>query len=226
MRMTRTAAVLILLCVGAPAFAHRLDEYLQATTISVEKDRVHAEIRLTPGVEVLPIVLPNIDTDADGVMSEVEQQAYAERMLRDLSLTVDGDRLRLRLVSWTFAKLEEMQEGLGDIQLQFIADVPRSGHNRRLTFENHHQSGIAAYLVNALVPRDPDIQITSQNRNYQQSFYELDYVQTGVGSGPLSFTWSSFVEEWLVTAALLLFAGLALLLRWRARAANEALAQK
>ena len=53
--------------------------------------------------------------------------------------------------------------------------LPRGGPNRRLIFENHHESRIAAYLVNCLVPRDPDIRITAQNRNYQQSFYQLDY---------------------------------------------------
>ena len=60
MKTRLAAAVGILLFVGAPASAHRLDEYLQATTISVEKDRVQAQIRLTPGVTVLPLVLAKI----------------------------------------------------------------------------------------------------------------------------------------------------------------------
>src|SRR6266540_3182098 len=171
------AAGVILLLVGAPASAHRLDEYLQATTISVEKDRVQALIRLTPGVAVFRKVLVNIDTNADGVISEAEQRAYAARVLRDLSLTIDGHAVQLRLVSSKFAKIEQMREGRGDIELEFDADVPRGGPKRRLIFENHHQRRIAAYLVNCLVPRDPDIQVTAQNRNYRQSFYQLDYVQ-------------------------------------------------
>lgn len=179
MKTRLTAACAILLSVGTPASAHRLDKYLQATTISVEKDRVQAQVRLTPGVAVFRKVLANIDTDADGVISEAEQRAYAERVLRDLSLTIDGDRLRLRLVSSKFAKTEEMKEGRGDIELEFDADVPRGGPNRRLIFENQHQRRIAAYLVNCLVPRDPDIRVTAQNRNYRQSYYRLDYAQAG-----------------------------------------------
>ncbi len=70
-----------------------------------------------------------------------------------------------------------MREGRGEIQLEFNADVPSGGPNRRLIFENHHQRRIAAYLVNCLVPRDLDIRVTAQNRNYRQSFYQLDYVQ-------------------------------------------------
>jgi hypothetical protein len=225
MRTRRAAAGAILLLVGTAASAHRLDEYLQATTISVEKDRVHAQIRLIPGVVVFPNVLANIDTDADGVISEAEQRAYAERVLGDLSLTIDGDRLQLRLVSSKFAEIEEMKEGRGDIQLEFDADVSSGGPNRRLIFENQHQSRIAAYLVNCLVPRDPDIRVTAQNRNYQQSFYQLDYARADIRSGPLSSSWWSN-RGWLGMAALLLFAGLALLWRWRARAANDAIAQE
>jgi hypothetical protein len=55
--------------------------------------------------------------------------------------------------------------------------------------------------------------IIAQNRNDSQSIYQLDYVQAGVGSGPLSFAWWSGARGWLGTAALLLFLRLALLRR-------------
>src|ERR1700730_19028692 len=84
--------VAILLSLGAVAFAHRLDEYLQATIISVEKDHIQASMRLIPGVAVSSVVLASIDTNWDGVISEAEQRTYAERVLRALSLTGDGKR--------------------------------------------------------------------------------------------------------------------------------------
>ena len=68
MRTTLSAAV-ILLSIGAPAIGQRLDEYLQATLITVGKDRVQAQIRLTPGVAVLPVVLGNINIAAYGSIS-------------------------------------------------------------------------------------------------------------------------------------------------------------
>lgn len=203
------AAGTMLLSVGTPAFAHRLDEYLQATTISLEKDRVQAQIRLTPGVAVFPIVFASIDSDADGIISEAEQHAYAERVLRDLSLTIDGDRVQLRLVSSRASNVQEMMDGRGEIQLDVDGNVPHGGHDRRLVFENHHESPIAAYLVNCLVPSDPDIRVTAQDRNYDQSFYQLDYVETGARSGPLSLGQWSGAAGWLGAAALVLFARLA-----------------
>ena len=215
MKRSRVAGIAILMLVGTAGSAHRLDEYLQATTISVEKDRVQAQIRLTPGVAVFAIVLAGIDTDADGFITEAEQQAYARRVLRDLSLTIDGERARLRLMSTKSPKTEEMMEGRGEIQIEFDADVPFGGPNRTLIFENHHQNRIAAYLVNCLVPRDPDIRVIGQNRNYEQSLYRLDYEQAGVRSGLLSFAWWSGGRGWLAIVALLLFARLAWVLRQR-----------
>jgi hypothetical protein len=201
-RLSVAAAILPLL--GASASAHRLDEYLQATMISVEKDRVQAALRLTPGVAVSSFVLRGIDTNDDGVISPAERRAYAERVLRDVSFSMNGHNLGTRLISVEFPDTEDLRNGLGEIHIEFSVDLPRGGPNRRLIFANHHQSRIAAYLVNSLVPRDRDIRIVAQNRNEQQSFYQLDYVQAGDSSNGL-----------LVIAALLLLARLAVL--WRRR---------
>jgi hypothetical protein len=180
-RTVAIAGAILLMC-ATPGFAHRLDEYLQAATILVSKDRVQIEMRLAPGVAVLPMVLGGIDTDSNGVISALEERAYAERVIRDLSLTVDGKRLPLRLVSSSFSSVDALRKGLGENRLELEALVPAHGGSRRLAFENTHQPRVGAYLVNALVPRDPGIQITAQHRNYGQSSYELDFVQAAAGT--------------------------------------------
>ena len=182
--MRLVVAAIILPWIAASASAHRLDEFLQATTLTVEQTRVTAQVRLTPGVAVARTVLAAIDTDGDGVISDTEQRAYAALVRRDLSLTVDGNRPQLRLVSAAFPSVRELSEGLGEILLRFQADVPPGGPRRRLIFENRHQSGIAAYLVNTLVPNDPEIRVTAQSRNFVQSFYRLDYTQAGGRPAP------------------------------------------
>jgi hypothetical protein len=191
------AAVAILLCLGASATAHRLDEYLQATILSVEKDHVQGSMRLIPGVSVFSAVLASIDTNADGIVSETEGRAYAERVLGDLSLSVDGQPLRPRLVSVEFPEVQQMKEGLGEIQIQFSGDLAPGGPERRIVFENHHRSEISAYLVNCLVPGDPDIRIVAQNRNENQSFYQLDYAQAGSFSESASAKWWSALRRWI-----------------------------
>src|SRR5579871_3042434 len=151
MKTKLVAAIAIFISLGGVASAHRLDEYLQATIISLEKDHVQVAMRLIPGVAVSSSIIATIDSNGDGVVSIAEQQAYAERVLGDLSLTVDGNRLKPKLVSVNFPLLEQMREGIGEIHIEFTADLPRGGPNRRLILENHHQSRNAAYLVNSLV---------------------------------------------------------------------------
>ena len=214
-------AAAILTVAATPACAHRLDEYLQGTIISIEKNRVEAQMTLTPGVAVFPSLIANIDTDANGVISETEQHAYALSVLRDLALSIDGHRLTPRLLSARFPAVDEMREGRGEIQLDFGADLPDGGSDRKLTLENHHQRWISAYQVNCLVPRDPEIRIRAQNRNFSQSFYELDFVQAGVRSSLQSLAGSPGAPKWLGTVALLLVPWVASLWRRRARLLNR-----
>ena len=109
------AAAALLALAGTPATAHRLDEYLQGTILSVEKNRIQAQMTLTPGVAVFPLLLAGMDTDANGIISDAEQRAYASRILRDLSLTIDGSRLTANLLSIRFPAIDEMREGRGEI---------------------------------------------------------------------------------------------------------------
>jgi hypothetical protein len=209
--MTRKfPAAALLLLTAISASAHRLDEYLQGTILSIAKNALDAEITLTPGVAVFPILIADIDRDANGAISESERHAYAERVLRDLSLAIDGQPLQPHLISLEFPAIAEMKAGSGEIRINFHADLPRGGANRKLTFENHHQRNIAAYQVNVLVPHDPAIRIMSQNRNYSQSFYELDFAQSGVDSGLPALAFLVNECELLGTIALIVIAWVAL----------------
>jgi hypothetical protein len=202
----KVMAATMLLLTAQCGFAHRLDEYLVATIVSVEKTRVQGEITLTPGVAVYRIVLAGIDKNGDGVITEEEERAYAGQVLRDLSVTMDGRPLTVQLRSKKFPSVAEMREGRGEIRIEFGADVGFGGTTRKLAIENRHQSRIAAYQVNCLVPGDPGIRIVAQDRNYSQSVYQLTYQQAG--SDSLLASWAG-----LGGVALVLFARLGVL--WR-----------
>jgi hypothetical protein len=165
----RILAVLLLafVCRG---FAHRLDEYLQATILSLEPGRVNGSVRLVPGVAVFSKVVADIDTDGDHTIATAEEQAYAERVVKNLSLRVDGRLLPLQLVSFRFPEIEEMKQGVGEIRIRFTAALPPGGRRRRLIFENRHRKDISVYLVHCLVPESKEVQIDAQSRNQDQSF--------------------------------------------------------
>ena len=70
MRRLLALCAVMLLSAATQTLAHRLDEYLQATTFIVDGDHVEAQMRLTPGVQVSDRVLAAIDANGDGVISE------------------------------------------------------------------------------------------------------------------------------------------------------------
>ena len=214
---TRLAVATMLLLTATRSLAHRLDEYLQGTILTIEKNRVDAQMTLTPGVAVFSALIAEIDTDGNGIISADEQRAYANRILRDISLKIDSEPLETQLRFMRFPAIEEMKEGRGEIQIEFEAKLPSGGSRRRLVLENFHEDRISVYQVNCLVPRDPDIRILAQNRNYSQSFYQLEFVQAGAGSMWPGLTWLAGTKP-LGAMALLLFAWMAWF--WRQRACH------
>lgn len=166
----------------APAAAHRIDDYLQATLVSLQPGRLHAALRMVPGALTAPAILAAIDTDHDGLLLAREQQAYAERVARDLHLAIDGRAVPLTVAALRFGPPAAMRDGTGEIALDLVAPLPAGGAEHTVVLENRHRPGRAVYLMNALVPERGDIAILAQRRDGSQARYEIDYRATPVKS--------------------------------------------
>lgn len=162
-------------CPGTAA-AHRLDEYLQATRLSLDLDRVDVEIDLTAGVNLAAQIFASIDTDRDGRISVAEGEAYARQVLGSVALSVDGRPTSITLVDSRFPELSDMSLGVGTIRLHATAQASAAAVGRhRISYLNRHRPDASVYLVNALVPADPRIQIAGQRRDVAQRGLVLDY---------------------------------------------------
>jgi hypothetical protein len=157
-------------------FAHRLDEYLQATLVVIEPSRVRLQMNLTPGVAVAEGVLAQIDIDHDGVISTNEAAAYSELLNRDLTVRIDQRNLELKTINSYFPGLDELRSGWGFIQIEFVATLhPLSRGAHKLTIENRHFSNLSVYLLNATRPASSSIQIGAQVRNQSQSTAQIQF---------------------------------------------------
>ena len=169
---------LAVVLLGLPriASAHRLDEYLQATRISIAAGRIDAEINLTPGAAVADDVFAAIDRDHSGEISKAEAASYARSFVESLSLDVDGQRHSLTLGSYSMPTLEDMRRGEGVIRLHAMAAIPAAPAGRHhLRFANTHRADIGVYLVNAFLPTDERIRINGQSRDMLQREFDMDY---------------------------------------------------
>lgn len=187
----------IVLVMSAAPSAHRLDEYLQAARVSLERTRVALEVDLTPGAAVADGIIALIDRDGDSRISPLEAKSYGQDVLKDMVLELDGRPVALTLSHVEVPPLDEMRHGLGTIQLRASGDVEsRMSLRRQLHFQNNHQAGSSVYLVNALMPGDPGISVVGQTRDAKQRDVRIEY---SVSPG-----WPTYLY-WPVLGAVALF---------------------
>ena len=189
--MTRTVAtaIAVALAIPVPAAAHRLDEYLQASRVLLERDRLLIEIDLTPGANVASGVIAAIDRDQDGAVSPAEAQAYGLAVLEDVIVTLDARATTLSLQRIEIPPLDELREGLGTIRLEAIGSTGAIAPGRHaVDFHNQHRAATSVYLVNALLPRDGMATVLSQQRDSRQSrtLIEYDVARTAAPIGWVS----------------------------------------
>jgi nickel/cobalt transporter (NicO) family protein len=159
-----------------PASAHRLDEYLQATRVSIDVDRVGLEIDLTPGVSVAPQVLAWIDVDRNGEISPDEGEAYARQVIGSIGLFVDGRPESVTLVDTRYSDVRDLSLGVGTIRLRATAKLSTAVVGpHQVSYLNSHRPDGSVYLVNALVPSDPRIRIADQQRDRAQRGLTVNY---------------------------------------------------
>lgn len=205
---TTVVAIVLAALASAPVFAHRLDEYLQASRIAVEPDCVELELDLTPGVSVTPRVLAEIDRDGNGWIDSQEARVYAARVSSEIRVDLDGRTLPLQLTNREYPTIDAMRQGEGAIRLQWTAATPRlAAGSHRLTYRNVHRADIGVYLVNALVPASHRVTIRGQRRDVDQRELVVEYELAADRSDPVAW--------WIPTGALGAFVIAGLVLRDR-----------
>ena len=161
---------------AAPLEAHRLDEYLQATRLSIGSGRVDVELDLTPGAAIAERIGRDIDVDGDGRFSAAEADVYARSVLATLTLSADGRALAMTLEGQTLPERAAMFEGVGTIRLRAAATLPsRSSGRHTLEYRNAFQAAASVYLTNTLVPDDRRITIDAQDRDPLQQRLTVTY---------------------------------------------------
>ena len=157
-------------------FGHRLDEYLQATLVTIEPGKIRLQINLTPGVAVADAVLPFVDRNRDGIISTNEAAAYCELLKRDLVLVLDQHKLNLNITASNFPAPADLRTGWAIIQVEFSATLdPLTAGAHKLVIQNRHLPKVSVYLCNAAQPKSKAVQITQQKRNDNQSECEMGF---------------------------------------------------
>lgn len=203
--MRRLVFCLLSVCVWrAAASAHVLDQYLQIAQIALRPDGAQIELRLTPGVGVAQNIIALMDTNGDGLLTDAEKRAYAERVRQDLILKINSQPRPLRLTATDFPSLQAMREGVGAIRLTFLSetDLTQNG-SQQLEFQNHHLPQTSVYLANALVPSSDTITVQQQRRDATQCELRIDF-RVAAAASPIK-RW--MMSLWVLLSLAILLAG-------------------
>lgn len=164
------------LLLAAGVQAHRVDEYLQAALVRIEPDHVLLTLNLQPGTDVADLILSQLDTNGDGVISSAEESEYLRRLAADLSLHLDGKPLVMTQGNHVFAEIAELRTGSGQLHLEYYARLPEPAAGpHTLALTNRHLPQRSVYLANAVMPHARTIAITRQLRNDTQSDVRFEF---------------------------------------------------
>ena len=164
------------LLLAAPASAHPLDVYLQATYLTVSPTAVTVEMDLSPGVLVAPRVLRKLDANSDHKVSEMEAGRYLGKVVQDVLVRVDGQPTPLSVTTVHVPPYPTIQAGYGTLRI--FATTPRipvrTGQHR-VFVRNGFSDAKATYQINAFVAEGAPIVLGNQRRDATQREATVSY---------------------------------------------------
>lgn len=160
------------------AEAHRLDECLQAALVGISDSSIEVELTLTPGIESVRHFLWLLDADANGNLDAEEGGRFGTLVLQSVRLYLDRHPLTLSLDGVRLPTKEELVSGTGRIEIRTLAPWALSAGSHVIALTNTFALERSVYLANALVPKNPNFTILSQQRNPSQSGLEIAFQKT------------------------------------------------
>ena len=144
-------AVLALPVLALPAAAHPVDELVQGAYLTLAPGEVRLELELMPGEEVLPLILPVLDPDGDGSVSDAEARTFAEDVLETSTLTLDGEATPWTLIAAVPPDLSVAAEGAAAMRIE--ATAPRSDREGQhtLVYETQYEPAKSLWMANVFL---------------------------------------------------------------------------
>jgi hypothetical protein len=168
-----TLSLAVAVLVPAGAGAHRLDELLQTTFVSVGADRVRVDVSLTPGAQIASKVVGRIDADSDGAFSAAEREAFARQVVDAIEVTIDGQRSALTLDGAQFPLPADLAAGTASVRINAFTPAPATG-SHQMTVENGFERAMGVYLMEIRSP-EPGTTVERQIRDPLQRTVRVDY---------------------------------------------------
>jgi hypothetical protein len=150
--MRSSVAVLAwLLLLPGWAAAHPVDEVVQAAYLTLALGEVRVELDLTPGIAVADAVLWSLDANADQRIDAMEARSYAQRVLQQSTLTLDGVTTPLRLEKIIVPPYPELKSQGGTLKIYAVAGRTDRAGGHTLSYGNHYEPAKCQCIANVFL---------------------------------------------------------------------------
>ena len=157
---------ILLALLNSRALAHPLDEVVQGAYLTLSPGTVQLELDLTPGEKVAATVLKALDANGDQSISEAEAKAFAQRVLEQLSLSLDRKALRWTLDKVTAPPYQNLKLGSDTLKIYAIAKRTDQTGEHTLVYHNRYQPAKSQWTANIfLQPAAWQYQVLGQQRS-------------------------------------------------------------
>ena len=118
------------------AFAHPVHEVVQNAYLTLSPGTVGLSLELTAGPQVAGKVIRVLDSNGDRRISPVEAHAYADRVLAQSRLTINGRPLAIRILSVDMPSYAALLGAHGTIRVVAAAGRPDWAGAATLAYRN------------------------------------------------------------------------------------------
>ncbi len=129
---------LLLALVPGWAFAHPEHEVVQNAYLTLTAGEVRLQLDLSPGPEVAGVFVRPLDANGDKRITDAEARAFAQAILRQSKLTLDGAPAAFTLQSVTAPTYDALTSGAATLKVYALARRADGVGAHRLAYENRY----------------------------------------------------------------------------------------
>lgn len=120
------------------AAAHPVDAAIQGAYVTLMPGAVHLELDLTLGTEVVDVVLRSLDANADQDISDTEARTYAQSVLQQSRLILDGVAATWRLERISVPSYQNLKLQSDTLRIYAVAPRTDSEGAHSLSYDNRY----------------------------------------------------------------------------------------
>jgi hypothetical protein len=160
--------------------AHPVDEVVQATYLTLAPGAVRLELDLTPGALVSQAILQALDTNADQHITDAEAKAYAERVLKQSTFTLDGMATAWRLEKVNVPLYQSLKLEGNMLKIYAVAARTDKAGTHTLSYDNRYQPAQSQCIANVFLQSGAGwhYQVISQKHSDDGRRLTVNYIDT------------------------------------------------